>query len=388
LINNNDLDGLKTPKDILTRPKDLKKWSVPIISGLILVFTVILAVIYAFSLTHEGDLITATGRNNVDFGVHYHENEFFGENPVPNNLHFLGHFTDFIEIFSSFSADFSDEFDISYQYIAQKRFVITHTSGGISSVIHEQVLDISNASGRIFGNSLEFLSDSGDDLPGGTYVIYPQDYMDKFLEFLVYNDQHLGVDTGGAPAFRNFSATLFIEFTYQIAAFPIGITESSMRGFQLPIGDDVFTLTELGTPGFTSSLNLSPEVREVNNFMIIIFVLVFASSGLGLFIGISRLSVDPNEDRQRANTILRKYASEIVISKTSLDLSGYKIMEVDEFEEILKLAINLNKHIICFRSSIKAEFCTLIDEYAYYYEITYPENLSSINHHIVKGDYL
>lgn len=340
-----------------------------ILSAFALALSVIFAVAYVFSLTHDGVLVTATGRNNLDFNVFYFENEFFGENPVSNNLHFLGHFTDFIEIQSSFSADFSDEFDLNYSYTAQKRFVISHVSGGVSSVIHEQTFELSQEGGRVASDNLDF--------GGGTYIVYPRDYMAKFLNFLEYNDGHLGSDAGltpATPAFRNFSAALFIEFTYSVAAFPVGITEISMRGFQIPIGDDVFTLTELGSPGFTASVNLSQDTVSLSAFSIIMFVLITAASGFGLFFSISRIFNDSSVEHGLASRILKKYRGEIIISKNAFDLSDYKLMEVEDFEEILKLAVNLNKHIMGYKNDKKAEFCVLVDEHAYYYVVNFERN--------------
>ena len=346
-----------------------KKWLLIAISGLALAAALAAAGLYALTFTSETTLVEATGRNNADFAVYYFENEFFAENPVPRDLSFLWHFTNFIAFYSGFTADFSDEFDIHYEYVARKRFVITHGTG--NSVIYERSFELSRVNGNIFGDRLAFDSGGSRGSPGGTYFINPGDYLEMFHEFLEYHDRHMGIEEG-SPTFRQFSAEFFIEFVYSVTALPIGISETSVRGFQMPVGGDVFTITETGTPGFTSSVTVTHGGGEVNMAIVMVLVLAVAAGGLGLYLGISRLNANPNKYRQKADTILKKYAGEIIVSKTTpLDLSAYTVMKVEEFEEILKLSINLNKHIMCFYDTDKAEFCTIVDNYAYYYEIDF-----------------
>jgi hypothetical protein len=45
--------------------------------------------------------------------------------------------------------------------------------------------------------------------------------------------------------------------------------------------------------------------------------------------------------------IFKKYAAEIVTSDVPLILDNYRLVPVGVFQELLKLAINLNKHIMC-----------------------------------------
>jgi len=46
-------------------------------------------------------------------------------------------------------------------------------------------------------------------------------------------------------------------------------------------------------------------------------------------------------------------------------------MTVKEFVDLLKLAINLNKHIMCYKNSTKTQFVIIIDGYACFYEVNY-----------------
>jgi len=363
--------------------KKLRKiigWPVMIVSGLVFVAAILWAALYVTDLMHEDVVIEGTGQNNASFTVHYFDNEIFGGNPVSSNLHFLRHFTDFIEIESSFSANFSEDLDISYTYVAEKRFVITHLgSGGANPVVFEEITELSRARGGTFGNELNFSSDSGYDEPGGIYTIFPREYMEIFLSFSEYHEQQIENEGGTSAAFRGFSAELFIEFSYSVLAMPAGINETTVRGYRIPIAQDVFVPEVFGTHSFNAVVNLTTETPIIDIYTILIFATVIAISGLGVFIGIRCISVgDSNEHHKKAKAILKKFSSEIVVSKSPMDLSNYTVMIVDEFEEILKLSINLNKHIMCYHDTEKMELCTIVDEHAYYYYIDYQGRKNNI----------
>ena len=80
---------------------------------------------------------------------------------------------------------------------------------------------------------------------------------------------------------------------------------------------------------------------------------------------------NPNKYRQEADDILKKYAYEIVVYNKPVDLTKYEPMVVQEFGELLKLAINLNKHIMCYRDEVRTEFVVIVDGYACLYMISY-----------------
>lgn len=343
-----------------------------VISGLVLVAAILWAVSYVADFMSEDMLVEATGQNNINFTVHYLENEIFGENPVSAD-YFLRLFTDFIEVESSFSVNFNEDLDIDYTYVAQKRFVITYAgSGGSNPVIFEETKELSRASGSAHGRRLSFDSYNVDGEPGGTYIIFPRDYMEIYLNFLDYHEQHVENEGGTASSFRGFSAELFIEFTYSILAIPIGMSETTTRGYRIPISQDVF-IPEVrgGIAGFTASASASTETPNIDLFTILVFALVLIFSAIIMFVGIKCLSADGNKRRKKAKTILKKFSSEIVVSRSPMNLSRYNIMVVDDFDEILKLSVNLNKHIMCYHNAEKMELCTIVEEHAYYYCINY-----------------
>jgi len=308
--------------------------------------------------------LEATGRNNLDFAVHYLQNDLFPENPVPSNLAFLQHFVDFIEIDSSFSADFSVALDVSYSYTALKRFVITYGGSG-NPVVYEREIPLSQERGRVTTDSLE--------LDGGKYIIRLGDFTSVLDEFLYESELIFdGSSEAGAPAPpRNFSAVLEISFTYSVATLPTHMHQSTTRGYHLPIGQNVFTLEPFGSAGFTETVVHSPDQADIMLSQLVLpVVLVLAGAGTVVF---SVFRQDEKEDpaRKRVKGIIKKYATEIVVTDTSPNLEAYQVMLVVDFDEILKLSINLNKHITCYENNEMTLFCVIVDSSAYCYEVHY-----------------
>lgn len=351
----------------------IKRWGIIVVSGLIIAFLALAAFLYISVSMSDGILVEGTGRNNIDFSVYYFENNLFPENPIPSGLHFLRHLTDYIKVESSFSADFSEDFDLIYSYTAQKTFLISHPgAGGAASVIYQSVTELSNAEGRTFGSRLEFNSESPEGEPGGMYLIFLGDYLEILNEFIEYTGARAGGEEDGAmPVFRTFSAEVVIEFTYTLRALPININESLTRGVRIPISQDVFTIETTGTPGFSESIIRPPDVPALEMPVIAAFITLLTISGFGMFYGIYNLSRDTDENHKRTNCIIKKYGSEIIISRHPLDLTDYRIVEVDDFEDIIKLAINLNKHITCYKDDKSAGFYTMVDMFAYCHLIEY-----------------
>ena len=350
----------------------IKKWWLIILSSAILAATVGLgAVIILPAMAQTTILAEGTGRNNLNFSVHYVRNNLFPENPIPADLHFIRHLTDFIQLESSFSADFSERFDLIYSYRARKVFRVTHSgAGGANPVIYQRIIELSEAEGRTTAGRLEFNSENIEGEPGGTYFISPDEYLRLFNQIAEFTGRPGTGDEGGGPALRGLSGELVVEFTYSVRALPVNINESLTRSIRIPISQDVFTLEAAGTPGFTATVaeQAGPAVSMIQAIALGLGI-VIGSGGLAL--GIYRLSYDDNEERRKANDIIKKYGSEIVIAKRPLDLKDYQVVKVLDFEDLIKLAINLNKHITCYKDDEQAAFYVIVDGFAYCLLIKY-----------------
>ena len=347
--------------------KLFKKWGNIAAGCLLLLATVATVILVVAERIPIVEYVTAEGRSNVRFDVYYFENELFPENPVPPGFHFLRHMTDFISIQSGFTASFSEEFDLHYRYTARTRFVITYGAGG--SAVYERVTELSDISGRLTADNLNFDAENVEGAPGGTYIIDPRVYYEIFNNFVMYAEQHEG--DGAAANLRGLTSELAIEFSYSVTALPINISENITTGFNIPITQNVFTLESFGTPSFTTQISRTVGADPIEPSIMILLTFGLIISVCLIVYGFMGLSPVISENQKKADSILKKYGTEIVVSRKPLVLDSYQLVRLDDFEDMVKLSINLAKHITCYRSLNLTVFYIFVDGFAYCQVIKY-----------------
>jgi len=367
----------KLKEDIAKLAKASKKmfhlWTM-IVSALVILVTIIIAAFYVAAFLRGEAYVEASGRSNIDFRVFYLENEIFAENPVPQNLSFLMSFTDYIEFENSFSATFSAETDIDYSYTATKQLVIRHMGtidGNFNPVVFEHTTILSEASGSTHAQALNFTSDDAST-PGGTYIVSPREHIDIYLEFILAHEAQMQAENISEVGFRGFSAELLIDFTHQVNARSFGINETLTSGYRFSLSSEVYSFDITGISDFETFVTVA-TAPDITLPMIMAFVLILTASTIKIFQSIKNMALDPNENRRAAKGILKKYSNEIIVTKNMWDLSAFNLMFVEEFEELIKLSINLNKHIMCYMDDNNARFCTLVDNNAFYFSLTFCE---------------
>jgi len=341
--------------------------------------TVVILLILAFVLTllarylREDVRVEASGSTDIDFRVFYLDNDVFPSNPIPPNLHFLMSFTDYIEVESRFSAAFCEEVAISYDYSTVLHFIIRHmgtSNGELLPVVLESSYVLSESRGHTISDSI--------DLVGTTHAIHPRGYIERYLDFMAKQARQMEAEGMIARGFAGFSAELLIEFTYGVTVPEWDMHESITRGYQISLSTEVYSLVVTGVPAFNGAVTLTTRGAQITMPMIMLLAMVFILSFYVLLREIKKLQDDPNERKQEAQTIMKKYSDEIVVSESSLPIDHGSLLKVRNFGELLKLAVTLNKHIMCYHNENMAEFAVVVDRFTYYYKIGYVTEDASV----------
>jgi len=281
-------------------------------------------------------------------------------------------FTDFIEVDSRFSAGFSDEVEVYYNYSAVKRLIIRYMAlvdGNFNPIVFEVAYPLSEARGNVVAREIRFPSEGSE--AGGTYTIFPKEHIDLYLNFIAEQTRQMEAENVVAQNLRGFSAEMVIDFTYSIHVPEWGMRETLTRGYHFTLSTEIYSFMATGSPAFERSVNLTIEAAQITLPIVMALVMALGLSAYGLFNGINKLQADPNPARQEAMTILKKYANEIVISDAPLPLDRNNLLQVGEFDALLKLAVNLNKHVMCYHDELQAEFAVVVDVHEYYFRIGY-----------------
>ena len=345
------------------------------ILSMILALTLIsLAFVYLKAYLREDAIIEITGASDLAFRVFYLENNIFDTNPVPNDLHFLMSYTDFIEIDTNFRMQFDHrDVEIFYEYTATERLVIRYMStvdSHVNPIVFHETTKLSDVSGGVFAHGLNLPADSY--MLRGSYTIYPRPHIKRYLEVMADQARQMAEESVLIVGMRGLTAELFLDFTYTVWIPCLNFRQSLTSGYRLPLFSEVYSLTVTGTSDFSETIYITEDLPfEIELWTIIIFVIMMSLSGYGIFNGIKYLQADSNEKRQEVKVLLRKYENEIVISPDPVDLKAYGTVRVEDFTELIKLAVNLNKHIRCYKDDIKAIFIVVIDVDAYMYEVCF-----------------
>jgi len=351
----------------------LKPWRI-ILAILFILATVVIAVMYLISrstYTQDNLVFEASGRVDVDVSVFYIDNESFLDNPISQDLNFLMSFTDFIEIDSRLFARFSEEVEVHYSYTSVKRLIVRYrgtSNGEMHPIVFEIRYPLSDITDSLTSRELNF-PDPDAHPSVGTYTISPERYIELYLDFVSEHNQ-----TNISRNHANFFAELQIEFTYDLTIPTWGMNERIMRSYRLPLSTEVYSFMSTGDSTFSRSIDLPTPTQQVPLPIIMLFVIALTLSTYLLFIGLKVSSTDPNEFRREVLEITKKYANEIVDSKSSLlDLVSsepqYTYIQIHKFESLLNLAINANEQIIGYHDDKRAEFVVVKGTFIYYYEI-------------------
>ncbi|MCL2013507.1 MAG: DUF5305 domain-containing protein [Oscillospiraceae bacterium] len=310
--------------------------------------------------------IHLSGRNDVRFSVHYIENSIFDKAERPGNLQYLMSFTDYIEVEDSFLCRFSQNVNAIYRYSVTETLTIKPLKGSDDSNaqgVFEDKTILSEFSGRFKGERITW-DKSGTDTPGGLYVINPHKHIDAYRYFVYEQREQMKKNDMTAEGDLRFTAEILIGFSYTVKAEEYGLDETFHYTLNIPISNEVFGIAAEGIRDIELS-STSHEFKIPGIQVAVLIVLLFLLNILGVVFCISRLITEKNKQRREVKRILKKYSDEIIESAHRIDLSEYKIIHVNQFKDLLKLAVNSSKHIIYYQGDKRAEFYAFSDGYVF-----------------------
>jgi hypothetical protein len=329
------------------------------------IVAIIIAVISAVSTTES---VKVSGKNELKYIVHYVEDEFFGDTERPLGTHYLLSFKDYIEITNTFKADLSNVSNVQYKYTVSETLLIRHQKGADNNtnpVVFEEKSVVFETVGVANNDSISF-SGSTENEPGGTYTIYPREYIEIYKQFIDNHANRISRNDFQPDKSVAFTAEVLVQFTYALQID--SKTESITRGIRIPVSIEVFTPEYVGDSNFSIS---TPD-ESGSNLTSRTLLGLWLCANISVVYFVNRyLSMKTSKNKDEAQRILKKYSDEIFISEDPLDYSGHKIIHAPQFKELLKLAVNMNKYILCYHDNTKTEFCAYIDGNVFCYKLDY-----------------
>ena len=383
----------------------LRKWWSVIFFSFTTITMMVIAVLNLFAHFRGGTdaVVFVEGQHNLSFRVFYHDGTMFDENPILQDQYFLMSYTNYIETNNEFTINLSHRMNVYYSYQVDKRLIIRQAltaDASINPIVFQQELDVAEVPEPITNYITEdsfdirpatdnrpstyhfrFRSDN-DPHAGSTHTIHPMNHMRTYLDFIEEQGkqmenhaQQLGEENIFAHGLRGFTAEIMIVFRYDIRdnerIADSNLNQTITYGYRIPLTTEVYSLETDGTPSFEWEHTEVMGTVEITLPMVMLFSVLFILSLFGLMYNIKRLVANPNKYVQEANEILKRYSNEVVIYDKPVNVTRYEVRTVQEFSELLKLAVNLNKHIMCYRDEAFTEFAVIVDDFACLYMINY-----------------
>jgi len=210
----------------------------------------------------------------------------------------------------------------------------------------------------------------------GTWSVYQVDpiyFIEIYLDFVEAQIRQMQQEGLVAQDIRGFSAELFVNFRYGVDIPEWGLDETATHGYRFSLSTEVYSMVVTGMPTISGEVDLSRSLSPPTFPMVVVYVLFVLLGVYGLLKGVKELRAHPNQRYQMVLDIVNKYSNEIVVTDKPLSLLSYINVPVTDFDSILRLAINLNKNIMCYFDNEYAEFAAIVDGYAYNYRVEHTD---------------
>jgi hypothetical protein len=339
------------------------------IAGLIL--AAIAAAWYVLPFYGPDATISVRLENNVNYRAEYVPNDFYKEQTRPaGELYYLMSYTDHLEIENFFTARFGQSVRFAYTYTAVETFLIRYQRSNDANgpVVYEERVVLDEASGQASGTRA-YIGGFGDETVF-LYTVDPRDYIETYRRFVDDHQSKKDQDMGGGESNIRFTADLLLEFTYTIRLPDLNVSEVVVSGLAIPLTLEAYSPAVTGQRTREAEVAAKkfvlPELLYLEIMAAWVVICVFA-----LYAGIRLLTKKKHEPREEVRQILKKYTEDILVVAQPPEISEYHEIPVRTFQELLNVALNLNKHILCCQDEYGAEFYVIADKQAYSFFIDY-----------------
>lgn len=348
---------------------DLKKVLVSVLLVIVLVIQIALLSYLLKAVMPEKDedkeanvVMKYTSKGNFNYSVYLKENEFIKEPYLKEGEAYILDLVDFIRINANYNFNATEKTDVNgtSRLIARLKIYYKESSDNSSNpellkkedVLKEEVVNFSsNAHQTSYGYDI-YLTDYLNTLSSFRNKVKVS--LEGYLE-ISFENNYKGL-VGGASYTSNYTNTL-----------------------KIPLSNSVFKIEGATGEEKTDKVyegDLIKTNKKVQSYIIIANIVTFAV--LLLLLKKLFMFTNKSEYERTLNKLLRNYDDVIVNTTSILDIGKYKLIEIEEFKEILNLSRELLLPIMNYEVEKGKETWLYVikDDILYRYVISY-KNLES-----------
>ena len=309
------MGGYKEHKifDILER----KNFVIKYVAAIVLVFVLVL--IFGVQIINETTMqneITYTENSDLDYKVYLKDNEFFSENYLDEEKHYIATLIDYINADYEYKVDFSDKtinYDYKYKIMAEIK-VIDKTSQKALYEYNDLIVNEKS----LKGNSKSQLK-----IDENVKIDYNK-YNDLIKKFVNLYD------------LENYTATVFVNMYTEIDENDND--KKPVISLQIPLTTDTMAIDIESNTISNNQENITKKTNiEKYTFLLILFIALDITLGVKLAIFINDTKNEENIYKMRLRKIMSNYGSYIQKMNNEYEIGTRQILEIKSFEDLLQI---------------------------------------------------
>ena len=316
--------------------RNRKKWIFIQLIAIALLVLISLGTFLGYNRVNRTHYIQYSETGNIDYQVHYISNDFFGEEWIPQGQSYISSLVD------KMSADFSytlstdsEDMDFNYSYRIDAKLLVANKDTGTPYYTVEE---------NLVPSTMMFAQNGGDVKVEKNVSIDFAKFDDMAREF----EKTYGLEAANSQLL----VTLYVDIVSSNTRFNQDTAQSYSTTLNIPLAEDTFNVTRTSNHPETSNVLEFKSVANKNVlFVLSVVAIVLAILGAGALLVFMYLT--RNEDityAAKIRKILKSYGSYIQRINGEFDSSGYQIVMIKTFVEMLGIRDTIQSPILVFEN--------------------------------------
>ena len=318
--------------------RNRKKWMLIQLAAIALLLVISLGTLLGYNRVNRTHYITYSENGDINYQIHYIENEFFDEEWISKDQSYISSLTDGINATFkyNFIADSSD-MNYTYSYSINAKLSITSKDTGAPYYTVEEVISPEKT---LFGTS-----ETGAKIEETVFIDYA-----KFDAIAREFENTYGLDES---AVSTLVVTMNVRTVTVNQKFDEETTQVYSTSLNVPMAEETFAITRTsGAPELGGGIL---EYKSVANkaVLFIIGIVAISLAALGAIALVVFMYLTRNEDvtyAAKIRKILKSYGSYIQRINGEFDSEGYQVVMIKTFVEMLGIRDTIQSPILAFEN--------------------------------------
>lgn len=299
----------------------------------IVVFVLMFASFLIYANKTESQFVSYDETSNIDYQVHYKENDFFDNNYLEANKQYIASLIDSIDTDFNFKISLDDE-DVEYKYTYR---------------VEANVLVRDKDTKNLFYDKTDILLPEKEESTALKEVFINEKIE---IDYDLYNDKIKRLvsvyDLENAESFLNIN--MYINVIGSCEDFDKNQSSEKVITLSIPLSKDTIAIEFVDNTVSSTNNVMKCNVDNSFNFIYIIIGVSLTVIDIILIISVIRYEIKTRTAEtiyeKEMKKILNNYSSSIQMLGNEFDLSDFQVLKIETFTDILEISDKLRQPIL------------------------------------------